>query len=376
MIINPGKPEKSKSPSTSTEGLQSINQKRHIRIAGAEVSIASLIMIVFCVTVNGLPQGKWGLVWNDEFSGSAGAPPASHWLPGLKWANYLWRDAVISMDQAYLDGNGHLVMRAEYKNGQRLCSYLTTSGDGWPESQWATFGPGDSGIYIECRANVSQFKAFAAWWAFWLFDYTNPYSGDPANGSEIDIMEYVPFSNSSYTLMNLFHTAVIWGPSVQPPNNYGQTAFDQSQYHTWGIEWYKDRQIFYIDTTVFWTNTQGVSTHAGHGIRLTIEISNGNPTNLWGHPVGKFEDNPVDRLPSYAYVDYVRVYQRGVSSTAAQKQAPASGSPTCNLNLQLSSVVMFDIRGRRIKTTMHQNAHTIVLYKTLSNKLEKSVLSK
>ncbi len=46
------------------------------------------------------------------------------------------------------------------------------------------------------------------------------YDSDPATGSEIDIMEYVPFTGPNYSLMNLFHAAVIGDLDVgraEPP---------------------------------------------------------------------------------------------------------------------------------------------------------------
>ena len=74
--------------------------------------------------------------------------------------------------------------------------------------------------------------------------------------------------------------------------------------------------MYYLNGEPFWINRNKnyISTDETHGIRLTIEIANGDPEkggkNHWGHAVGLFEDNPADRLPSFAYVDYVRVYQK------------------------------------------------------------------
>jgi len=269
-------------------------------------------------TKTGINLKDWQLIWADEFNGKQGAPPARHWSQGITWKkDDKWRDSTLSMKEAYLDGQGNLILRTRYVEGKRLAPYLVTSDAGnLPKDRRHTWGPGEHGIYIEWRVNVSKFKAYAAWFAIWIFA-DKPYTGDRTKGSEIDVMEYVPYKCQQYTLMNKFHAAAHVGdkkPSARPPAEYGFTEFDETKWHTWGLEWYKDRQIFYLDGKVFWRNSKNVSTSDTHGIRMTIEIENGKPEknncNAWGHPVGKFEDNPPSRLPSYASIDYVRVYRK------------------------------------------------------------------
>ena len=279
-----------------------------------------------------LPPGSWALIWADEFNGATDSPAAIHWFSGPAWAagprpgDHFWRDAVTSPDECYHDGQGSLVLRARYFDGERRACYLTTGDNGDDPSEWLTFGPQSAGLYIEFRANLSQMRAFAAWFALWLMSPNDTYDGDLSTGSEIDIMEYIPFVGTQYSLMNLFHSAVWWEQPdghVEPPpgspyvDDYGQIsapAYGQDLtvdgFHTWGLEWYEDSQRFYFDGNLFWTNTDGVSTAENHAIRMTIEIQNGDPYNLWGHPVGAFEDNDATRLPSQALVDYVRVYRK------------------------------------------------------------------
>ncbi|MDQ8193875.1 hypothetical protein QEH59_05535 [Coraliomargarita sp. SDUM461004] len=267
-----------------------------------------------------LLSDKWELIWNDEFEGKKGDAPAEHWRPGAIWrADGTWRDSTLAPEEAYLDGRGNLTMRTRYENGKRLAPYLVTSEkDTYSKDDSITFGPGEEGIYIEWRANVSQFKAHAAWFALWLFS-DNPYTGDAALGSEIDVMEYVPFKGPNYSLMNKFNAAIHirdGGKSVQPPQPHGLVSFDEKVWNTWGLYWTKDIQVYYLNGEPYWVNRNKdyISTDDTHGIRLTIEIANGDPANgnknHWGHAVGRFEDNPESRLPSFAYVDYVRVYRK------------------------------------------------------------------
>ena len=260
----------------------------------------------------------WKLIWQDEFTGKYGDAPAKHWKPGALWnRNGKWRDATLAPEEAFLDGKGNLLMQTRYVDGKRLAPYLVTSETGsYSKEESMTFGPGEKGLYIEWRVNVSEFKAYAAWFALWLFA-DKPYTGDAAKGSEIDVMEYIPFKCDAYSLMNKFNAAIHISQdsskSIKPPVPYGFTKFDQTKWHTWGLEWYKDRQIFYLDGKKYWDNRVNVSANNTHGLRMTIEIANGSGAskkNSWGHAVGKFEDNPKERFPAKVYIDYVRIYTK------------------------------------------------------------------
>tara|TARA_R100000027_G_scaffold52103_2_gene40786 strand:+ start:7002 stop:8408 length:1407 start_codon:yes stop_codon:yes gene_type:complete len=270
-----------------------------------------------------LLDDSWSLVWQDEFEGAKGDSPAAHWLPGALWnRDGTWRDSTLAPEEAFLDGKGNLVMQTRFVDGERLAPYLVTSEDGsYDASESIMFGPGENGIYIEWRANVSQFKAQAAWFALWLFS-DNPYEGDAELGSEIDVMEYVPYEGSNYSMMDKFNAAIHiedGGVSAKPPTPYGLTEFDENVWHTWGLYWTKDIQVFYLDGKPFWINqdTKYISSDDTHGLRMTIEIANGDPAkgdkNHWGHAVGRFEDNPTDVFPAKAFIDYVRVYRKNAN---------------------------------------------------------------
>lgn len=281
-------------------------------------------------------SGQWRSTWSDEFDEVEGAAPGSDWDLGPNWAagpregTHAWRDAVTDPGECFHDGDGSLVLRTRRVQDENRVCYV--------ESKDRAFGPGENGAFIEFRANVSDMKAMASWFAMWLMTpgknadgIDHAYDGNPATGTEVDVMEFVPFEGPNYTLNDKFHVANFWGDELgnagggqsEPPLNlpftdeYGQTtgsAFGSDlrddKFHTWGVESYDDRQIFYFDGEPFWTNTEGVSTAETHQLRLSIEIANGAPYNIWGHAVGAFEDNPAGNLPSQVLVDYVRVYER------------------------------------------------------------------
>lgn len=280
-----------------------------------------------------LPAGDWSLVWADEFDGPEGSFPGGAWRLGPTYGEetepevYAWRDAVYRRSECYLDGSGVLTLRAERSGGENRACFLATSDPRYGAR--AEFGPGETGtIYVEYRANVAQVNSHAAWFAGWLMSPHDTYDGNPATGSEVDVFEYVPFTNSSYTLDTLYHAAVHWrsdGTGTSKPAPFAPWISDYSQvdpmaavatdlrddaFHTYGVEWSGTEQRFYFDGHLVWTNTEGVSTAQNHGIILSIEIQNGDPWNVWGHPVGRFEDNAPSRASSHAYVDYVRVYRR------------------------------------------------------------------
>ncbi len=280
-----------------------------------------------------LPPGTWTLAWADEFDGPAGTFPGGDWRLGPTYGTetspgaYAWRDAVYRSSECYLDGSGVLTLRARRVGGENRACFLATSDPRYGAR--AEFGPGATDtIYVEYRANVSQVRAHASWFAGWLMSPHDTYDGRPSTGTEVDVFEYVPFTNSSYTLNTLYHAAVHWrsdgtGTSKPAPSAPWISAYNQvtpmdavatdlrdDAFHTYGVEWSGSEQRFYFDGHPVWTNTEGVSEAQNHGIILSIEIADGTPWNVWGHPVGRFQDNPASRATSHAYVDYVRVYRR------------------------------------------------------------------
>src|SRR5271167_2988453 len=58
----------------------------------------------------------WQLVWSDEFAGPAGSPPNhaiwTYDLGATGWGNNEKENYTNSTDNAFLDGEGHLVIKA------------------------------------------------------------------------------------------------------------------------------------------------------------------------------------------------------------------------------------------------------------------------
>jgi hypothetical protein len=276
-----------------------------------------------------LPPGNWKLAWSDEFNNPAGSPPKSHWFngpsKGLRTGTNMWRDCYLSDEDVYHDGKGNLVLRSRYQNGKNLCPYLSTNATGYDKSTWHLFGPGEKGIYIEWRANVYDCKAWGLVCGLWMHTTENlAYDGNPANGNEVDVLEYVPFvnpNNGSRELLNRWNSANIWQHDPMRAvrgkgyaNEMGEDL-EQDKYHTWGLEWYDNKMIYYFDGKKYFEVTEGVSSAESHGMRITLEIYDStaasNGFNRWGLKIGSYAQN-VQRgtLPAHFLVDYARVYER------------------------------------------------------------------
>lgn len=257
------------------------------------------------------PAGGWRLAWADEFDGPAGAAPAQHWFFFDGWGKTRWRDAWYTRDDAFLDGAGNLVLRSRIDRadgGKSRTAYLQTYDWKVPPARWTTFGPG-AGTYVEARVNLTGLEARAQWAAFWLFDPSDTYDGDPANGTEIDIMEYLVADG----LRNTINVANHWGPDGAKWGHQGREVdvtrygadLRDGRFHTFGLEWRRDRLTWYFDGREIWTTSDGVSTSDGQALMLSIEIDDG-PDNAWGKQDVFARDAAL--LPDTFVVDYVRVF--------------------------------------------------------------------
>ncbi len=229
------------------------------------------------------------MIWNDEFSGAAGSlPDPIKWSFFDGWGNVPYRDAIYTTDDAYMDGQGHLVIRARKEVTNSVTNYKTSSL--WTRVTKNDFKYG----YFKCRFKCSELQAKGLWVAFWLFaEGSAPYDGNMNTGTEIDIFEYAYMNN-------WMQGAVHWGSSASMP--YETSNIRDGGFHTVALEWKENELIFYYDGIQFWRYTDNVS-KGNQYIMLTLEIE-----DVWG--AGSISDPGNSALlPDYWYVDYVRVYQ-------------------------------------------------------------------
>ena len=288
-------------------GTKDINPPPPHRCKTAVVGLALATLLLSSTAASALDKADYRLTWRDEFSGPARAKPSPHWFFFDGWGTGKFRDTYYTDKDAYLDGAGHLAMRLRVQNGKFMTSYLQTYDWKVPQDRWTTFGPG-RGKYIEAKVNFSSLQAHGPWVAFWLFDPSDTYDGNPHNGSEIDIMEYVRGGNGWWD--NRFSCGNIWGAGLSGGEIIDAASYQRNLragWHTFGLEWTATRLTYYLDGIKVYTTNKGVETGNGEALMLTVEYDQG-PGDAWGINQNVLNHQAV--LPDFFLVDYVRVYEK------------------------------------------------------------------
>jgi beta-glucanase (GH16 family) len=223
------------------------------------------------------PAGQeWKLVWHDEFDGAN--------LDETKWnrlGDWKRRDGYWVKEDAYVNGQGSLVLRTR-KDGERFtCGAVNTRG----KFEHA-FG------YYEARCKLPRQPGH--WPAFWLMSAgVNTVGNAGRDGTEIDIIE-VPWRDGRLT-SNL-HWDGYGKDHKSAGTKFSRTGVMQG-WHTFGLVWLPDKYVFYVDGKETWRSLAGGVSQVPEYIKLTEEIG------TWGGEIQKAE------LPDYFEVDYVRVYE-------------------------------------------------------------------
>jgi beta-glucanase (GH16 family) len=239
----------------------------------------------------------WELVWSDEFDGAAGSGPADHWVPdvgGDGWGNDQLEYNTDRTDNAFLDGSGNLVIRAqpeEYEGNAYTSARLTTKG---------TVTVGRS--RVEARIKVPEGQGI--WPAFWLLGADIDDVGWPTCG-EIDILETK--GDDTQTVITTVH-----GPGYSGGEGVGTSTVlaDTSasdDFHVYAVDiddghlvwWVDDRRVH---TVRIGDLPGGTAWAFDNDFFIILNVAVG----------GNFLDPPDDSTPFPAdlVVDYVRVYER------------------------------------------------------------------
>lgn len=218
-----------------------------------------------------------------------------------------------------LMAKGICLIRARVENDSLKTSYLRTYDPSHPKSEWSTFGA-ENGKYFEADIKVSGMVSGGLWAAFWLFASENRYDGDPSTGTEIDIMEYiVAYGNEGSWIKNLpdgnslnhFNVATHWGKqegqNVSKFLNAGDFNIDinDGEFHRFGLRWLQGELTYFLDGTLVYTISEGVSSGNNQALILSMEYD-APPNDAW-----RANENVLDyldSLPDYFIVNYVRVY--------------------------------------------------------------------
>ncbi|MBM3878564.1 MAG: glycoside hydrolase family 16 protein [Verrucomicrobia bacterium] len=223
------------------------------------------------------PEGqRWQLAWHDEFEGNQ--------LDETKWnrlGDSKRRDGYWIKEDAYLDGQGRLVLRTR-RDGERFtCGAVNTQG-----KFERAFG------YYVARCKLP--KQPGHWPAFWLMTPgVSSVGQEGRDGTEIDIVE-VPWRDGQLT-SNLH-----WDGYGQEHKSAGirfTVAGVMEGWHTFSLLWTPTEYVFYVDGKETWRTTAGGVSQVPEYIKLTEEIGE------WAGDIRQAV------LPDYFEVDYVRVYQ-------------------------------------------------------------------
>ncbi len=267
---------------------------------------------------------KWGdPVWSDEFDG-----PAQQLLDASKWTydtgshdevgNQGWGNREVETycsphgasqpgcdprrPNAFLDGSGHLVLRAE-RNADGVWTSARITTRGLKNFQYGR---------IEARMKLPV--GTGLWPAFWMLGSNYLTTEWPASGS-VTIVENVSLTQRSNGLGPNVIRSTLHGPHYSGGNgpwhdyklpNGGRV--DDGDFHTYGIIWSPDMMQFYVDdpANIFFVEDASDLPEGGewvfdHPFFLVLNLAVG----------GEWPGSPDATTPSPAeiLVDYVREYK-------------------------------------------------------------------
>jgi len=267
---------------------------------------------------------QWGdPVWSDEFSGAPQQiPDPSKWtfdtgshdeLGNRGWGNrevetYCSPQGAnpVGCDphrpNAFLDGNGNLVLRATRN----------------PEGTWTSARITTRGIkdfqYGRIEARMKLPVGTGLWPSFWILGSDYPSTGWPASGSAT-IVENVAVTQRTNGLGPNVIRATLHGPRYFGGNGLWHDfrlpdggRVDDGNFHTYGIIWSPGMMQFYVDdpANIFFVQDSSDLPEGGewvfdHPFYIVMNLAVG----------GDWPGNPdaTTQSPADMVVDYVRVYK-------------------------------------------------------------------
>jgi hypothetical protein len=276
------------------------------------------------------PPSGWTTVFSDNFAGGANsAPSASNWFYdiGTGYGTGEKEQTTNSTNNVYLDGNGHLVLKALSNGGAWTSARIESTRDDFTAP---------AGGELEMTASIQQpnpANGLGYWPAFWALGSPMRAGGGWPTSGEIDMMEDVNGLNeASQTLHDAANSpghALISCP--------GAGSGCQTGYHTYSVlidrtNTSAETLQFLMDGTVESTITEAsVGTTAwqeaiDHGLFIIFDLAMGGnyPDGISG------TTTPTSATSSGASmsVGYVAVYEKGGNSTppgTASATGPLTG---------------------------------------------------
>jgi beta-glucanase (GH16 family) len=326
------------------------------RFISRQVSIGAVAIGLFLLLSSAVGNAQtWGLTWSDEFNG-----PANSQISSANWqydtgilnvndeAEYYCAPGsntppcVASNPNAYIDGNGHLVIQAIQINS----SVAPYSGS-WTSARLKTetlqnfqYGRLESSMTLPVGAGL--------WPAYWALGNNIDSVGWPASG-EMDFMENVPASSGlgPTKIQSTIHGGNSSNSCYCGANGMGlpytfpgsdPNGPDVTTFHSYGAIWSYNMVQFYVDdpTNIFFVRTAsdipaGFTWDFNHPFFLLLNLAVGGTGSWPGAPSSSTPN------PALMVVDYVRYYQPSVIAGPSMNGSPISvqagsvGSSTISL---------------------------------------------
>lgn len=208
------------------------------------------------------PTGSWVEVWRDDFDGPAhGAPDDAFWNVEVRPTafNDELQYTTNERKNSFLDGHGHLVIRAYQENyvdqnGAKSAQPYTSARLNTAGKVEHTYGR------FEARIKLPQ-GGKGVWPAFWMLGNDHHELGWPECG-EVDIME---MGGSNPRLID----GSLHGPGYSAGNayhNYYELASGSfgDDFHVFTFEWTEDATRWLVDGTQYYVKTREGIELSGH----------------------------------------------------------------------------------------------------------------
>ncbi len=260
-----------------------------------KITLIFTLILLGSISMQIKAEDYWKLIFEDDFNQTDGIPDETIWSYSERKSHINWCMYVKKHPETVKVKDGNLIVRA-IKNpdmASDTAKYIT----GAIESRGKF-----SFLYgkVDVRA---KFKAGqGAWPAIWMMPEEGKYGWWPKSG-EIDIMERVNYENIVHQTL---HTNFINNLKIRNPNPTATTPFNVNDYNVYGVEWYPDRIVFFVNGTETLTYPRIVTDKEGQWPfdQKFYLILNQAAGGSWTGPIND------DTLPFEMYVDWVKVYQR------------------------------------------------------------------
>ena len=298
-------------------------------LTGVAAVTLSLAPAASADTVPPAPSG-WNTVFSDNFAGATGsAPSAQNWFYdiGTGYGTGETEQTTSSTNNVYLDGNGHLVLKANDTNGTWTSARIESTRDDFQAP---------AGGELEMTASIQQpnpANGLGYWPAFWALGAPMRTGGGWPQSGEIDMMEDVNGLNQAS--QTLHDSAGSSGHALISCPDTSSSC--QTGYHTYSVivdrrNTSAEQLQFLMDGTVESTITEAsVGTAAwqaaiDHGFFIIFDLAMGGnyPNGVYG------STTPTSATTSGASmsVGYVAAYEEGGNSTptgTASATGPLTG---------------------------------------------------